>query len=134
METRSGGGTWNGTWRRVKESNTGGFSWADTDQQIIFSGNTYTIKYGDEVSETGTFLYCIPGDNDGADSLFIFSRNIDHDPRIVTYLWEGGPEVGPDGYAFLELYNWLWDAMELSACFDDPDNYRWFVKLPYSFD
>ena len=135
METQSGGGTWDGTWRRVKQDNTTyDMSWDNSDQQIIFSGNTYTLKYGDDIFETGTFLYCLPGDN--SDSLFIFSRNIDYDPKIVTYLWEGLTEPDPDGYddfAFLELYNWLWDAMEVGVSFNDDFSSRWFIKLPYSF-
>jgi len=65
METQSGGGMWNGTWRRVGITN-GVQSWDDSNQQIVFSGNTYTLKYGDDVFETGTFLYCLPGDNAGS--------------------------------------------------------------------
>lgn len=133
IETKSGGNTWDGIWRRVKsDNNTFEISWDDSDQQIVFSGNKYTLKYGDEIFETGTFLYCHP-DGVSSDSLFIFSRN-NKEPKIVTYLWEGKTEHEVDNPAFIELYNWLWDAMEIAVHSSEDFDSRMFYKLPFFFN
>ena len=121
METRSASGYWDGTWRRMEEDGNEMKQTAHP-QKIVFNGINYTLTNRDGTTETGTFVYTHQED---PDSVFIFSRNVSGGPLIAAYFWEGMNQSDGDNHAFLELYNWLNDSMDVAP---HDNGERWFEK------
>jgi len=88
-----GDGYWNGTW--VNENTDG------TVDEIVFNGNSYTLKKDGAATETGTFVYLDGFMKNDHSNLFIFTRPAGKTPKVMAYLYEGGFNYeNADGSAF----------------------------------